>query len=546
MIERAKCLLLLTYLCLSPPLAVNGRVRRPACRDEALELLERYSRGPQDPDQAPPDADCLYDVGANVTLLHEGVRRDLSYGTISMLLAHGANIGVRDPAGATPLHWAAQHCARAATGALCAALRRGGQLDQVFDIRDVAGLTALDEAEMAGCVGVAMLLAQLGARAARFHGDEDCQRELVNAVLHGDAAALNSGLAGSRHADCTVAQHPWSWSLLHLATAAADFAPSGAGEAMLSVLLAHGADASNLDRKGQSPLFLAVAADRHQLAASLLKASPAALHHQDYQQRTPLHHAALLGALSVVKLLLRHGARLDGRDVASKTPLDYAIEEGHPAIAALLTPRDPKNEMDFKLPPNGGCVEGCAFGGDESGDGHVVLGGVLGGVASIILACAALCCARRRRPKVAMEDIGPPRVIVDPISSDKPYPAIHDTKESIGPQLGAIANTRLEQPQPPMVKKRLKFSRKKRKDSEKNSEAALSIDEDIGQTPVVEAFPLSIDEDVGPAQVVEFGSPGPPSPRRHSHSPASQRRARERTERRSRSQIYSTRIAVLS
>eukprot|EP00746_Dinoflagellata_sp_MGD_P168302 gnl/MRDRNA2_/MRDRNA2_99652_c0_seq1.p1 gnl/MRDRNA2_/MRDRNA2_99652_c0~~gnl/MRDRNA2_/MRDRNA2_99652_c0_seq1.p1 ORF type:complete len:561 (+),score=105.99 gnl/MRDRNA2_/MRDRNA2_99652_c0_seq1:214-1896(+) len=530
MTKNALWLLVLTCLCLCPPLAVNARAGRQACRPEALELLARF-RGPQDADEAPPDADCFYDVGANITLLHEGVRRGLTYTSVSQLLIHGANVGVKDPVGATPLHWAAQYCSRAATGAMCATLRRQGYLDQVLNTRDISGVTALDEAEMAGCVGVAVLLAKLGAQRARHHGASDCRRELVNAVLHSDAIALDSGLRG-RDADCSVAQHLQSWSLLHLATAAADFAPSSHGEAMLSVLLAHGADASYLDSKGQSPLFLAVATDRSPLVAALLEASPTALHHQDFQQRTPLHHAALRGARSVVKLLLKHGARLDVRDIAAKTPLDYAMDEGHTKIALLLTPRD-KDEFDFQLPPNGGLIEGGLIDDSKHGDGHVVLGGVLGGLASVCLLCIACICvrARRRRCKVLAEDIAPPKIIVDPMGPAKPALAIHDAKDSLGPRLGVIANTEQRGPQPPKIKKRLKSPGKKTKSPEKISDTALCVAEEVVERTEVE----------------EIASPGPPSPNRHQSraspkSSASQRRARERLERRSRSQIYSTRI----
>lgn len=577
---------MLTYVYLCPPLAVDARTRRFACRDEALELLERF-RTPQSKDEGPPDADCFYDTGANVTLLHEGVRRGLGFRGISELLGYGANVGVQDPAGATPLHWAAQYCARAATGAMCADLRRDGHLEQVLDIRDISGVTALDEAEMAGCVGVAVLLAKLGSKRARHHEDSDCQRELVNAVLHSDAQAVISALQGSKNGgsdvDCPVAQHPQGWTLLHLATAAADYAPASNAEAMLAVLLAHGADASQLDNKEQPPLFLAVAADRSRLAAALLDAEPTLVNHQDVRQRTPLHHAALWGAKSVVKLLLKHNARLEVLDSASKTPLDYAMDEGHAAIAALLVPHD--EEFDFKLPPNGGLIEGGGAEEEPQGDGHVILGGVLGGVASLILLCVAVCCARaRRRAKVLAEEmVPPPKVIVDPMASAKPRFEIQDIKksnpdflgprlgatvntklrgpqpprekyaktcsaieddtnsnpESLGPRLGATVNTELGGPQPPKVKKRLKSRGKKVKNSETNSEPDVCVAEDVVETTQVEEI-YSARTDFLPA----LQSPALQSPsQHHTTSAASQKRARERLARRSSSQIYTTRNA---
>jgi hypothetical protein len=249
---------------------------------------------------------------------------------------------------------------------------------------------------------------------------------------------------------------------------------------------------------------------------------------------------------------LQHGARIDVRDIASKTPLDYAIDEGHAKIATLLTPRE--QELDFQLPPDGGLIEGGLEDG-EHGDGNVVLGGVLGGLASVICLCIALVCvrSRRRRSKVMAEDIMAPKIIVDPMGSAKPGLAIQDHRgshrgsakpglaiqdatESLGPRLGAIANTTEERgpqpPQPPKVKKRLKSPGKKTKSPEKYPETAPCVADDVVERTEVE----------------EIASPGPPSPSRQQsrHSPtssASQRRARERLERRSRSQMYSTRIA---
>jgi hypothetical protein len=320
-----------------------------------------------------------------------------------------------------------------------------------------------------------------------------------------------------------VAQHPQRWTLLHLAAAAADFVPASNGKAMLAALLAYGADASRLDSKGQAPVFLAVAADRQQLVSALLEASPNVLNQRDAFMRTPLHHAAFKGAVSVVKVLLKHGAILNVQDDASKTPMDYAKEEGHAAIIALLTPRDPNEQLDFKLPPGGGLVEGGEQ--HEPGNDSAELGLALGVTVSFILLCCGCACARRRRAKVARVDVEPPKILVDPMSYGKESLAIVDTEESLGPRLGAVAETGLYMPQPPKVPKRVRSKGKKKKSSEDVSELALCV---VEATPVVD---------------IQSPSSSLPSPRRHSHSPstlASQRRSREREMRRSRSQIYST------
>merc|ERR1711904_467278 len=239
----------------------------------------------------------------------------------------------------------------------------------------------------------------------------------------------------------------------------------------------------------------------------------------------------------------KHNARLEVLDSASKTPLDYAMDEGHAAIAALLVPHD--EEFDFKLPPNGGLIEGGGAEEEPQGDGHVILGGVLGGVASLILLCVAVCCVRaRRRAKVLAEEmVPPPKVIVDPMASAKPRFEIQDIKKSnpdfLGPRLGATVNTELGGPQPPKVKKRLKSRGKKVKNSETNSEPDVCVAEDVVETTQVEEI-YSARTDFLPA----LQSPALQSPsQHHTTSAASQKRARERLARRSSSQIYTTRNA---
>ncbi|XP_067119873.1 L-asparaginase-like isoform X2 [Centruroides vittatus] len=56
----------------------------------------------------------------------------------------------------------------------------------------------------------------------------------------------------------------------------------------------------------------------------------------DYNQRTPLHVASILGHTQVVEYLLHHGANVHLRDFDHKTPLLNAIEHDHHDIIKLL------------------------------------------------------------------------------------------------------------------------------------------------------------------------------------------------------------------
>lgn len=51
---------------------------------------------------------------------------------------------------------------------------------------------------------------------------------------------------------------------------------------------------------------------------------------------TPLHKAASMGHLEIVRILLEHGADLSPKDKWGKTALEQAEAEGHEEVAALI------------------------------------------------------------------------------------------------------------------------------------------------------------------------------------------------------------------
>jgi ankyrin repeat protein len=68
--------------------------------------------------------------------------------------------------------------------------------------------------------------------------------------------------------------------------------------------------------------------------ARLLIESGADVNVQDGYKNTPLHDAAAMGNVEVVRMLLDHGANIDVIDENGKTPLDYADDE--PEIKAIF------------------------------------------------------------------------------------------------------------------------------------------------------------------------------------------------------------------
>lgn len=79
-----------------------------------------------------------------------------------------------------------------------------------------------------------------------------------------------------------------------------------------------------VDDRGHTALAMAACCVRSQgVFTSLLEAS-VAIDRADGAGRTPLHHAAKVGNVLAVRLLVAAGARKDATDAVGKTPIDYA------------------------------------------------------------------------------------------------------------------------------------------------------------------------------------------------------------------------------
>ena len=101
-----------------------------------------------------------------------------------------------------------------------------------------------------------------------------------------------------------------------------------AGRSVLQAAVERAATVDEFDDAPEDPL---------PLIAALLDAG-AAVNAPSRQGLTPLHVAAALGLVEVVRLLLAHGADPTLRDegFAHATPLDYAVQAGHQAVGDLL------------------------------------------------------------------------------------------------------------------------------------------------------------------------------------------------------------------
>ncbi|KAH7235705.1 ankyrin repeat-containing domain protein [Fusarium tricinctum] len=113
-------------------------------------------------------------------------------------------------------------------------------------------------------------------------------------------------------------------------------------DALLKVLIKLGKENPALgDLQGAWIHLFAVHGHSHLLSIAVKKAGNEVIQAQDVQKRTPLHLAALHAHSSVVKHLLKSGAKTDSRAVNGNTALNFALLQGHQSVLKPLIERDP-------------------------------------------------------------------------------------------------------------------------------------------------------------------------------------------------------------
>jgi len=118
-------------------------------------------------------------------------------------------------------------------------------------------------------------------------------------------------------------------------------------ETLLGLLMEHGADVDERDKKQRTPLHSAIFSSdqRGTGALSLLCKHGAQVNARDADGKTPLHQAATLGRAAAARVLLDHGADVNAVDDTGSTPLDAAAMGNGRSMFSLLQGRGGKRKQ---------------------------------------------------------------------------------------------------------------------------------------------------------------------------------------------------------
>ncbi|KAL7926017.1 hypothetical protein ACQKWADRAFT_171945 [Trichoderma austrokoningii] len=206
-----------------------------------------------------PIVDYLLSRGANVNLQDHSGQTALhcaaGYGhedIVDTLLQHSANISLRDSEGRTALHYAAG-CGKSE---IVKNLLSGSEGEASIAIRDEDGQTALHFAAKRGHTQEAeMLLDALTSTTKKIHSSIDDKKGRMAihfAAGFGSHKLVNTLLAAGVDPN---AQDSRRWTILHFA--ARGTRAGGAYEAVIELLLKHGADATRTDEDEHTAAFYA-------------------------------------------------------------------------------------------------------------------------------------------------------------------------------------------------------------------------------------------------------------------------------------------------
>ena len=175
--------------------------------------------------------------------------------------------------------------------------------------------------------------------------------DLVNSTAAGGTPLCKAAAAGQLRVVNYLLDHGANIDLKCGGDAPLHEATSSGNKAMVELLLKRGADVNATDGTGGTALHIATQNGFRTVAEMLLSfhADPNARNADSNQRRTPLHFAASLGHIEMMKLLIGAGADVNAKDKVGSTPLFDAIGAGKTeSLKTLLAAKSNPNLANYK------------------------------------------------------------------------------------------------------------------------------------------------------------------------------------------------------
>ncbi|KAI4103194.1 MAG: hypothetical protein L6R37_003948 [Teloschistes peruensis] len=296
------------------------------------------------------EVETLLNQGADIESIHQQSGRNAlavashcgNESVVQLLLRYGANVNTPDVSSFCPSHLAAM---RGHYGVVELLLQEHARIDEPGP----NGETPLRIASDKGYIEIAELLLRAKAK-VNARDMKRMSTPLHTAAKNGDEAMIDLLI---RHGAHLEAKDGELMTPLHYACEA------GRDRAVL-LLLNRKANIEVLGRRGMTPLVCAAAAGQNQVVEVLCK-KRASIKHTGEGSMTALHWACYNGHYEVADFLLDKRAPPNFHNKDGRTPLHLAIMANHFAVAELLLRKGASVEMDCGLmrkPIHYACLEG--------------------------------------------------------------------------------------------------------------------------------------------------------------------------------------------
>uniref|UniRef100_A0A8C6L2I1 Ankyrin repeat domain 44 n=1 Tax=Nothobranchius furzeri TaxID=105023 RepID=A0A8C6L2I1_NOTFU len=282
-----------------------------------------------------------------LTPLHRAVA-SRSEDAVRVLIRHSADVNARDKNWQTPLHVAAANNAIRCAEVIIPLLSS-------VNVSDRGGRTALHHAALNGHTEMVSLLLAKGANINAFDKKDGRALHWASFMGHLDVVCLllSQGAevsckdkrgytplhAAAARGEITVVKH-----LLNLAidepnafgNTALHVACFNGQDAVVSELIDYGANVSQSNNKGFTPLHFAAASTHGALCLEFLVNNGADVNVQSRDGKSPLHMTAVHGRFTRSQTLIQNGGEIDSMDKDGNTPLHVAARYGHELLINTL------------------------------------------------------------------------------------------------------------------------------------------------------------------------------------------------------------------